>query len=80
MFESATPLCVRPSLGTTPIFGHLFNGCSFFAYSWKLPAYSGDFLLMVVLGAFFAYNWSMFAYSWSFFTDSWSFCVSEDLN
>ena len=28
-------------------------GCSFFAYSWKLPAYSGAFLLTVVHLSFF---------------------------
>ena len=28
------------------------NGCSCFAYSWKLPAYSGAFVLTIVLGAF----------------------------
>ena len=29
-----------------------------FAYSWKLPAYSGAFLLTVDNFSFFAYNWS----------------------
>ena len=32
-------------------------GCSFFAYSWKLPAYSWAFRF--VFGSLFAYNWSM---------------------
>ena len=40
---------------------------SFFAYSWKLPAYSGAFLLTVVLGSFFAYSWSFFTLTISAF-------------
>ena len=55
----------RPSLS--------FCGCSFFAYSWKLPACSGAFLLTVDNFSFFTYSWSFFAYSFSFFTYSWSF-------
>ena len=47
---------------------HLF-GCNFFAYSWKLPAYS----LTVDTFGFVAYNWSFFVYSFSFFTYKWSF-------
>ena len=50
-----------------------YNGCSFFAYSWKLPAYSGAFLLTGANFSFFAYSWSFFAYSFSFFTYNWSF-------
>ena len=52
-------------------------GCSFSAYRWKLPAYSGAFYLqltilafLLTVGAFsltilafFTYNWSFFAYS-----------------
>ena len=45
----------------------------FFAYSWKLPAYSGAFLLTVENCSFLTYIWSFFAYSFSFFTYSWSF-------
>ena len=45
----------------------------FFAYSWKLPAYSGAFLLAVANFSFFTCSWSFFAYSFSFFTYSWSF-------
>ena len=45
----------------------------FFAYSWKLPAYSVAFLLTIDNFSFFAYNWSFFAYSFSFFTYNWSF-------
>ena len=30
---------------------------AFFAYSWKLPAYSGAFLLTVDNFSFFTYNW-----------------------
>ena len=48
-------------------------GCSFFGYSWKLPAYSGAFLLTVDNFSFFTYNWSFFAYSFSFSAYSWSF-------
>ena len=48
-------------------------GCGFFAYSWKLPAYSGAFLLTVDNFSFFTYSWSFFAYSFSFFTYNWSF-------
>ena len=32
--------------------------CRFFAYSWKLPAYSGAFLLTVDTFSFFTYSWS----------------------
>ena len=39
------------------------SGCSFFAYSWKLPAYSGAFLLTIDSFSFLAYNWSLFAYN-----------------
>ena len=28
------------------------NGCNYFAYSWKFPAYSGVFLVTVVFGSF----------------------------
>ena len=49
------------------------KGCSFFAYSWKLPAYSEDFLLTVASFSSFAYKWSFFDYNFSFFTCSWSF-------
>ena len=44
-----------------------------FAHSWKLPAYSGAFLLTVDNFSFFTHSWSFFAYSYSFFTYSWSF-------
>ena len=44
----------------------LKRGCSFFAYNWKLPAYSGAFLLTVDNLSFFTYSWSFLAYSWSF--------------
>ena len=49
------------------------NGCSFFAYSWKLPVYSGASLLTVHKFSFSTYSWSFFTYSFSFFTYSWSF-------
>ena len=48
-------------------------GCGFFAYSWKLPAYSGAFLLTVDKFSFFTYSWSFFAYNFSFLTYSWGF-------
>ena len=51
----------------------LRTGCGFFAYSWKLPAYSGAFLLTVDTFSFFTYSWSFFAYSFSFLTYSCSF-------
>ena len=40
---------------------HLDGG--FFAYSWKLPAYSGPFLLTIDNFSFVAYSWSFFACS-----------------
>ena len=43
------------------------QGCGFFAYSWKLPAYSGAFLLTIDNFSFFAYNWSFFTYNLNFF-------------
>ena len=45
----------------------------FFAYSWKLPAYSGAFLLTIDNLSFFTYNLSCFALNFSFLTYSWSF-------
>ena len=44
-----------------------------FAYSSKLPAYSGALLLTIDNFSFFTYSWSFFAYSFSFFTYNWSF-------
>ena len=49
------------------------TGCSFFAYSSKLPAYSGAFVLTVDNFSFFTCSWSFFAYSFSFFAYNWSF-------
>ena len=63
-------LCAVPPLRYPPPFK---NGCGFFADSWKLPAYSGAFLLTVDNFSFFAYSWSFFVYSFSFFSYSWSF-------
>ena len=70
------PLCPRPplgshwqtviSLGDTRNFHQIILGCAFFAYSWKLPAYSGAFLLTVDSFSFFACNWSLFAYNLAF--------------
>ena len=44
-----------------------------FACGWKLPAYSGAFLLTVGFGRFVTYSWSFFAYSFSFSTYNCSF-------
>ena len=55
------------------IFAFLLLGCGFFAYSWKLPTYSGAFLLTVDNFSFLTYSWSFFTYGFSFFTYSWSF-------
>ena len=49
------------------------KGCSFLAYRWKLPAYSGAFLLTVDNFSFFTYSWSFLTYNFSFFTYNWSF-------
>ena len=57
------------SLAPTPV----LYGCGFFAYSWKLPAFCGAFLLTVDNFSSFAYSWSSFAYSFSFSAYSWSF-------
>ena len=45
------------------------NGMRLFAYSWKLPAYSGAFLLAVD-------NLSFCAYSWSFFISALAFLLA----
>ena len=39
-----------------------------FACSWKLPAYSGAFLLTIDNSNFFTCNFSFFAYNFSFLT------------
>ena len=41
----------------------LFGGCNLFAFNWKLPAYSGAFLLTIVFGSFFIYRGSFPAYN-----------------
>ena len=41
-------------------------GCGIFAYSSKLPAYSGAFLLIIDIFSFFTYSWSFFTYFFSF--------------
>ena len=43
------------------------EGCSFFAYSWKLPAYSGAYLLTSNNVSLFTYSGSFFNYILSFF-------------
>ena len=52
--------------------GLVFFGCSFFAYSWKLPAYSWSVLLTIDNLSFFRFQLELFAYSFSFFAYSWS--------
>ena len=42
------------------------SGCGFFAYSWKLPAYNGAFLLTIDNFSFLTHNWSFSAYNFSF--------------
>ena len=44
-----------------------------FAYSKKLPAYNGAFLLTVDNFSFFSHNWRFFVYNFSFLAYSWSF-------
>ena len=67
------PLCVPLNPPPFPLAPAQIFGCGFFAYSWKLPAYSGAFLLTVDNFSFSAHSFSFFAYSFSFFTYSWSF-------
>ena len=63
-------LCL-PGFGTHANIQNLPHfGCSFFAYSWKLPAYSGAFLLAVDNFSFSTYSWTFFACRWSFFAYS----------
>ena len=45
---------------------------AFFAYSWKLPAYNGAFLLTDNNFSKFAYNWSFFVYNFGLFVYNWS--------
>ena len=59
--------------GRCPLLVREITGCRFFAYSWRLPAYTGAFLLTIDNFSFFTYSWSFFAYGFSFFTHNWSF-------
>ena len=70
---SAAPSMFPCSLS---FWGVVKKGCGFFAYSWKLPAYNGAFLLTIDNFSFFTYSWSFFAYNFSFFTYSWSFFLT----
>ena len=45
----------------------LEEGCSFFAYSWKLPAYSWAFSLTVVFGSFFCLQFELFCLQFELF-------------
>ena len=49
--------------------GDVLSWCSFFAYSWMLPAYSWAFLLTVVFWSFFAYScvWELFCLQFELF-------------
>ena len=57
-----------------------FNSLTFvisdavFAYSWKLPAYSGAFFLQLII-LVFTYSWSLL-FTALFFTYSWSFWLT----
>ena len=62
--EKHTPPPLKPSV---------FQGCNFCAYSWKLPAYSGAFLLTIDNFSFFTHSWSFFIYNFGFFAYSFSF-------
>ena len=61
-------------------------GCSFFAYSWKLPAYNGAFLLTVVFRScllmvgVFCIQLEFFCLQLEFLLLIVGFRVSEDLN
>ena len=57
--------CPKPLAGNPKFHREdpLKNGCSFFAYSWKLPAYSRVFLLTVDNFSFFYLQLELFAYS-----------------
>ena len=63
-------ICHKLSETVTQCFMTVSFGCGFFAYSWKLPAYSGAFLLTIDNFSFFAHNFSFLTYSWSFFAYS----------
>ena len=58
---------LHPSMTGVPLFeqGRCYRRYSFFAYTWKLPAYSEVFLLTFVFGSLFTDSWSLFTYSWS---------------
>ena len=48
------------------------SGCSFFAYGWKLPAYSGAFChLQLTILALFIDSWSFFTYNFRVFYLQW---------
>ena len=68
-----TPFAKTPFFLVPELFETLLYGCSFFAYSWKLPAYSGAFLLTIDNSSFFTCSWSFFHLQFEFFTYSWSF-------
>ena len=63
---------LRPQCLVTSVKGKKL-GCGFFAYNWKLPAYSGALLLTIDNFSFFTYSWCFFAHGFSFFTYNWSF-------
>ena len=65
-----------PRFGPAEFIAGLCFGCGFFAYSWKLPAYSGAFVLTVGNLSFRTHSWSLFTYSFSFSTYNWSFLLT----
>ena len=52
-----------------------FLDAAFLAYNWKLPAYSGAFLLTVDNFRFFTYNWSFFASALASLLTVGAFCL-----
>ena len=62
IFAKETPSSLVPERSKQFIFG-----MRLFAYSWKLPACSGAFVLTVVLGSFLLTIGAFFAYSCSLF-------------
>ena len=59
-FLKAVPLCTEHLKTLNPLKIWLKKGCGFFAYSWKLPAYSGALLLTVDNFSFIAYNFAFY--------------------
>ena len=71
--DSWTPNLFVLAFSRPPPLRRLPRDAAFFAYSWKLPAYSGAFSLTIDNFSFLTHSWSFFAYNFSFFAYSWSF-------